>query len=106
MWRTHSCVPCPHSCGHLSIGAHRRSYESLPMLRKAVRSSILSSTQMPLLRRLLLLIIAACCLDLLSVQSQLGTGALNGVVTDPTGDPVAEAGVTVTNTSTGLARQI
>jgi outer membrane receptor protein involved in Fe transport len=54
----------------------------------------------------LLLVIAACCLDLLSAQSQLGTGALNGVVTDPTGDPVAEAGVTVTNTSTGLARQI
>ena len=42
---------------------------------------------------------------LLTAQSQLGTGALSGAVTDPGGDPIADAAVTVVNTGTGLARR-
>jgi len=38
-------------------------------------------------------------------QSQLGTGAINGMVKDPHGDAVPEAAVAVVNTQTGLTRK-
>jgi hypothetical protein len=39
-------------------------------------------------------------------QSQLGTGAISGTVTDSSGGIVAGAGVTITNAETGLVRQL
>jgi hypothetical protein len=39
-------------------------------------------------------------------QSQLGTGAINGTVTDPQGRPVAGAHVKVVNVGTGLEREL
>jgi Carboxypeptidase regulatory-like domain len=39
-------------------------------------------------------------------QSQLGTGAMSGVVEDPSGSVVTEAKITITNVETGLVRTI
>src|SRR6266545_4272916 len=59
---------------------------------------------MPL--RLRCLFASTLCIGLLTAQSQLGTGALSGTVTDPGGDPVAGAEVMVLNSGTGLSRRI
>lgn len=61
------------------------------------------------LRRHLLsfvLIVPIVFVDTLWAQSQLGTGAVRGVVTDPSGTAVLGAIVTVTNTGTGLVRRM
>ena len=46
----------------------------------------------------------ACTLAL--AQSQLGTGAISGTVTDPSGQVVPAAVVTITNSDTGLTRTV
>jgi len=51
---------------------------------------------------LLILSASAVCL----AQSQLGTGAISGTVTDPSNRVVAGAIVTVTNTGTGMVRTV
>src|SRR5438132_14084590 len=43
---------------------------------------------------------------LLAAQSQATTGIIRGVVTDPSGTPVAGATVTLRETQTGFQRQI
>lgn len=43
---------------------------------------------------------------LLPAQSQLGTGALSGTVVDPSGAAVANAVATITQTETGLRREV
>ena len=52
------------------------------------------------------IVIAVSLLALrLSAQSQLGTGAITGTVSDPSGASVLDAQVTVLNNETGLARR-
>jgi hypothetical protein len=51
------------------------------------------------------IVISFCC-GLLFGQSQLGTGSISGVVEDSTGGAIAGARVTITNSETGLIRQV
>src|SRR5262245_58422001 len=46
------------------------------------------------------------CSTYLFGQSQLGTGSISGVVEDSTGGVIPGANVTITNTETGLVRQL
>ncbi len=46
------------------------------------------------------------CACMASAQSQLGTGAISGVVRDSTGALVADADVTIEQSQTGLTRQV
>src|SRR2546429_1567356 len=60
-----------------------------------------------MLRRLLAPVVLALAFPLfLSAQSQATTGIIRGVVTDPSGTPVAGATVTLRETQTGFQRQI
>lgn len=49
---------------------------------------------------------APCCMDVAWGQSQSINGTIRGVVSDPTGSPLAGVGVTVKNIDTGYVREL
>jgi hypothetical protein len=57
-----------------------------------------------MMRKLILICLATFLITSLVFAQEIGSGTLNGTVTDPSGAAIANAKVTATQTATGVAR--